>query len=495
MKRILPLLGCLLLGLTHAEAGPMNAPFPAEHRQLKRTISYDEMTAFLKSVERPSLITVTEEGRSVGGRVLFLVRLNRGGAKARFRAFLYAQQHGNEISGKDAQLYLVRAIAEHPELLPEDLDLYLMPMVNPDGAVSDRRTNDAKADLNRDHILLAQPETQILDRIARRILPHLAVDSHEFTRDGKEYEAKGLDVWPIITLDGLNHPLFPAYLRAAALERVASAGPVMAKAGHAYARYTLGGPPPDEEIRPSTTEVDDGRHSLGSLGALSFIIEAGVRRGLPDPQIDLGQRVDAYLTLYWHLLGNPSAREEIRELSERARREPLPPFLATNFFWANLDGKTHSITMRDRATGQPVEIASPNVMFDLVVKSSVPTPKAYVLEARSAGPMKALLERHGIRFEVLSAAMKLNAERCRLLRVEEGYDEIYQRYPHRQIVVRDAAAEREFPAGSLLVPLDQPMARRAVSFLEPCMLYGLFSYPEFSAMAAKDGSLPVWRLR
>jgi len=134
-------------------------------------------------------------------------------------------------------------------------------------------------------------------------------------------------------------------------------------------------------------------------------------------------------------------------------------------------------------------------MFDLVVKSSVPTPKAYAIEARCAAPMKALLERHGIRFELLGAPLKLRAERCRLLRVEEGYDEIYQRYPHRQIVARAAAAEQEFPAGTLLVSLEQPLARRAASFLEPCMLYGLFSYPEFSTLAAKDGTLPVWRVR
>ena len=41
-----------------------------------------------------------------------------------------------------------------------------------------------------------------------------------------------------------------------------SAALPLAKAGHAYARYHVGGPPPDEEVRPSTPEVDDGRNGL-----------------------------------------------------------------------------------------------------------------------------------------------------------------------------------------------------------------------------------------
>jgi hypothetical protein len=415
--------------------------------------------------------------------------------------FLYAEQHGDEVAGKDALLYLVRGIAERPERLPEDVDLYVMPMVNPDGAVAFRRTNDAKADLNRDHLLLQQPETQAFYRLVRRILPHIAVDCHEFTRDHEapfrlpgDLVARPWEKWPLITMDALNHPLVPASLREEGLRIVEAAVPPLSAAGHRYARYSVGGPALGEEIRPSTLDADDGRNGVGSHGALSFIIEAGVRRGIADPQVDLGLRVDAYLALFEQLLGTPESRLRWLKLVESARREPLPPFIATNFFWANAGGKPGIQRLADPLSGQVREIPTPGVMADAVVKSSVPTPKAYLIEARAAAAFRPLLEGHGLVFRELAGAEKMWTERCTLLRVETAFDEVYQRYGGRQIVARGVPVETEFAAGTLVVSLDQPLARRAIQVLEPCMLYGLFTAPAFRALVLADGSLPVHRV-
>jgi hypothetical protein len=487
-------LALLLLATGFGWGGEVPASFPREPRSFRRTVPYAELASFLEGVARPGFITVTEEARTVEGRKVFLVRLNRGGSKATFKVLFYAQQHGDEVAGKDAQLTLIRELAEHPERLPEDVDLYLMPMLNPDGAEAHRRFTANGADLNRDHLLLAQPETQALHRVARRIRPHLAVDSHEFGRDGEAYSQRGWEAWPVITMDAANHPLIPDDLKVAGLEAIATAAPKLAKAGLPYRRYAVGGPPPDEEIRPSTSEVDDGRNSLGTLGALSFIIESGVRHTAPDPQADLGERVAGYRILYQHLLGTRTWRTRIQALAERARREPLPPFIATNTFWGNVGGHVQRVKVREVATGRTLEVPTPNVMEDLVVKGSVPTPRAYAIAPDAAACFRPVLEAQGLTWRTVEGSERARVEAVRLLRLEEPYDPLYQRYKDRQIVARLPLQAQELPVGTLVVPLDQPLARRAIQVLEPCLLYGLYGYPAFRQWSAPGTLMPVSRL-
>ena len=489
--RLAPL--ALLLTAVLGAGGP-DLGQPRDLRAISRPLSYDAMARFLAAAARPGLITVTEEGRTTQGRALHLVRLCRGGAKARFKVLLYAQQHGNEVAGKEALLTLVRDIAERPTLLPEDVDLYLLPSVNPDGAEAHRRMNGAGADLNRDHLELVQPETQALYRVARRLRPHLAVDGHEFGRDGEAYRAKGWLAWPIITLDAANHPLIPEPLRQLGLEAVRTAESTLRKAGLPYRRYLVGGPPPDEELRPSTPEVDDGRNGMGTLGALSFIIESGVRHEAADPQADLGLRVEGYRLLYRHLLGNRTWRERVRRAVEQGRKEPLPPFIATNTFWGNRDGRVARVKVLEAATGRTLEIPTASLMSDLVVKGSVPTPRAYAIEAAAAAAFTPVLKAQGLTFETLAAPRRVQAEAVTFQRLEEPFDELYQRYKDRQIVARQPRAERVLPAGTLLVPLDQPDARRAIQLLEPCLLYSLYGYPAFKGLARPGQALPVLRL-
>ena len=187
-------------------AGP--AQLPEDHRTLTTSTSYPGMEAFLSSVDGKGPVRVSVEGRSVQGRSLYLVHAAHR-ADAPFRILFYAQQHGDEVSGKDALLYLIRDIARDPSRLPADVDLWVMPMMNPDGAEARTRRNGAGADLNRDHVTLLQPETQALHRVVRRLKPHLAVDAHEFGRDGEDWTKRGWEKWPDITTVSYTHLTLP----------------------------------------------------------------------------------------------------------------------------------------------------------------------------------------------------------------------------------------------------------------------------------------------
>src|SRR5512136_198622 len=331
-------LACFLALPTVLWAQAPASTFPEDHRKLAKTISFAEMEAFLKSVDGKGPISVSVEGTSVGGHPLYLVHATRG-ATATWRVLFYAQQHGDEVSGKDALLYLVREIARNPELLPHDVDLWIMPMVNPDGAEADTRRNSAGTDLNRDHIVLEQPETQALHRVARRLRPDVAVDCHEFTRDSEERRKHGWIAWPDITMDGLNNPLFDPAVVAAALRWVQESTAPEAQAGHAFLRYSVGGFPPDEEQRHSAPDIDGGLNAIGMYGSLSFIIEAGVKRSDKDPSADLGNRVDAYLVLFRRFINGDGHRQEDLAAIQHARHRPLPAFIPTNYFWVNMGAK------------------------------------------------------------------------------------------------------------------------------------------------------------
>ena len=51
---------------------------------------------------------------------------------------------------------------------------------NPDGAVAMTRTNPCGTDLNRDHLLVSEPETLALHSFVHRWQPDLVVDVHTY---------------------------------------------------------------------------------------------------------------------------------------------------------------------------------------------------------------------------------------------------------------------------------------------------------------------------
>jgi hypothetical protein len=284
-----------------------------------------------------------------------------------------------------------------------------------------------------------------------------------------KWRARGWTKWPIIMMDTANHPLLDPAIVKAGERWVEQALDPMAGSGHAYERYWVGGPPPDEEQRHSAFDADDGRNALATYGGLSFIIESGVKWAAAQPHADLGSRIDAYLALLWRFVEAREGREADRRAIEAARRRPLPPFLPTNVLWANAGPRVASRRVIETRSGRVVEVPTANFMTDAVVKRSVPTPRAYAVLPQAADAYRSLLERQAIAFEVLAAPRRLTAERSRLLRVEDDEDPVYARYAGRQIAERAAPEAVDVPAGSLLVRLDQEpsAARRAAIVLEP----------------------------
>lgn len=492
MKRIAACLFLFSLA-SIAVAAPRPDAMPADPKSLTKTISYVDMEAFLQSVDGKGLVSVSVEGTSAKGRGIYLVRISREANPERTVLF-YAQQHGDEISGKDALLYLIRDIANDPLLLPRGVGLWIIPMMNPDGAEAGTRVNGAGVDINRDHITLEQPETQALHRVVQRIKPHIAVDCHEFARETEGYAKRGWVKWPDITMDAMNNPLFDRELMKIADCWVSAAGMAATHAGHPFLRYFVGGTPPDDEQRHSAPDIDSGMNAVGAHGGLSFIIEVAARKGDAATAKELGNRVHAYLVVLRYVLRGLCDIDKAYEAVAASRSRQLPEFLPTNYLWANPANAVTRFPVLDAASGEAVEVPTPNMMTEVVVKRSVPMPRGYAIEARAATELGALLDRHAIAYEKLEEARKLVVEACTLVRVEDDFDEVYSRYEGRQIVKRGEAAERELPPGSLWVPLEGESAVRAALLFEPASLYGLYQYATFRALVGEGGAIPVLRV-
>jgi len=127
------------------------------------------------------LFTFQEIGRSMEGRSITMVSFGRG-AK---RAFLWSQMHGDERTATLALMDIFNFLGQRAKEeewvqdLLEQLTIYVVPMVNPDGAERVQRQTAAQIDMNRDARMLATPEARILSDVHRRLSPAFGFNLHD----------------------------------------------------------------------------------------------------------------------------------------------------------------------------------------------------------------------------------------------------------------------------------------------------------------------------
>ncbi|MFA7289460.1 MAG: M14 family zinc carboxypeptidase, partial [Melioribacteraceae bacterium] len=252
---------------------------PIEKNNYTKLTSYDELFDFVNqstlanSYIEMSPIAVTNAGYIIPA--LFISSDKFGEDKTKVRVMVFAQQHGNEQSGKEGMLLLLKEIAngKHNRFF-DKIDLILIPQVNPEGSEANKRRNSVAADLNRNHLILTMPETTGLHRVFNKYLPVVTLDIHEYYPYSEEWEKLGyrknfdeqigiitnINVSQKIRDEQRNNflPYIFTYIRTA---------------GFTANEYLLGGPPGLDRMRYSTVDIDDGRQSLGILNSFSLIFE------------------------------------------------------------------------------------------------------------------------------------------------------------------------------------------------------------------------------
>lgn len=147
--------------------------------------SLDDEAVLLDEASRSERVAVKMIGESVNRNPIRLVRLGAPTARTGTRAavMLIGSQHGDEPAGREAILRFVAGMADDldgdlAELLAR-CPVVAVPTTNPDGIGTGSRRNANDADLNRDHVARAQPETRALHSALARARPHVVLDMHE----------------------------------------------------------------------------------------------------------------------------------------------------------------------------------------------------------------------------------------------------------------------------------------------------------------------------
>lgn len=146
-----------------------------EHSLFGRYITNNHITPLLDKLNDKLVLEII--GKSVLGDSIYGTKIGRGDK----RILMWSQMHGNESTTTKAIFDLLNTLLDknsHLESVLEACTLYIIPILNPDGAKAYTRTNANEVDLNRDAQNLSQPESKILRTIFNSFKPHFCYNLH-----------------------------------------------------------------------------------------------------------------------------------------------------------------------------------------------------------------------------------------------------------------------------------------------------------------------------
>ncbi len=433
-------------------------------------------------------------GYSVRGAPLRALIIRRGGAgtvRRRLRVMLVGSHHGgSEPAGGEALLVIARALL-HGDLrdLLARMELVIVPDVNPDGRDDDSSRNANRVNLNRDYVLLSQPESRALNAAVQRYRPDVVLDAHESA--ALKRRTLGREGWLTefqAQFDVANNPaLSPALL---AYGEDLLLPDLIARVGgsglHAQ-RYIREITSTAQALTHGGTTIRRFRNKAGALGALSFLLETRLdpkEASYPSFRNIEVRTAKQVLCIRAFLLAVAERMDGILAL-QAAVAPPRPGellVLGADYVPA-AEGALHHVPLRRIDTGEVVEVPFPDHRR-MAPHRPVPAPRAYVC-TRHVPVVRDLLLRHGLGFELLSRAREVDVEE----RIVE------QVHPDAPPVLGAAATARsvKLPAGALRIPLEQPFGRVVPLLLEPLSASSAFSHPAYRRLLTPGQPLFLYR--
>jgi hypothetical protein len=506
-----------LLALTLAAGSVFAAPAAsltthAERSGFTQTGRYDEVDRLCHDFARahPRQVRCTSFGRTPQGRPMWALVASQSGAltpEAARRAglpvtLIQGGIHAGEIEGKDAGFLALREQLARPGALKHQV-LVFVPVFNVDGherfgawnRPNQRgpeqmgwRTTAQNLNLNRDYMKADAPEMQAMLGLVRTWDPLAMVDLH--TTDGAQFEHDiAIMVEPVHAGD--------APLRAAGTAWRDGVMAALAAQGALPLPFYPSFIESDNPASGFMDTVPTPRFSQGYFllrNRLGMLVETHSWRPYPHRVRLTRQTVDAVLDQVarhgraWRQAADAAdarvpteavltwrTRPEAREIEFRGYAYTRTPSDISGALMTRYDETRPEIwrlPLRDRIEPDRVRAA----------------PRAgYLVPAEHAAWVGQQLATHGVRFERLAAArsgLPAQVYRATGLKADAATTEGRQRVALSGSWSDEA---RDVPAGSLFVPIAQPLATLAMHLLEPDAPDALATWGRFAtAFEAKE---------
>ena len=489
----------------------------AEASEYSATSLHRDVLDFIEQLQRQSLrMRVETLGTSAEGRIIPLLVIGDPVPSSprdlayddRLVVYIQAGIHAGEVEGKEAALMLTRdlALAESPDYL-KDIVLLVAPIFNPDGneriSPDNRRSqvgpeqgvgvrpNGLNMDLNRDGMKLESPEvTGLVQNVMLRWDPAVLLDSH--THNGSYHEEYVTWVWALNPNGDTSLIRYMSDFVRPEINRI-----LLEK----YKTLCI----PHGDFM-SIKEPEKGWRPLGPQPRyLSNYFGLRNRLGILNenyPYADFKTRVTGAYRLFHSLLEFcADNKDDIKDLLRKADEETINRGLAPtekDEFAVEYDARpikdkiqvrgyvmeqyqTESGRTRARRTDETRTYTMP-FMAEFFAKRSVRLPFGYLIPDPAPEALEKLLQ-HGILVEKLSRPANLTVEGFRVTELK-AQPRPYQGHRLNSATGEYFEEERDFPAGTLFIPMAQSLANVAAYLLEPESDDGLLVWNFFDRQLA-----------
>jgi len=521
-------------------------PTPAEEADYLKYTQNDAIAAFLSALDAQSPeLAVMVVGRTLptdeyGAKDIFLAVLSERFTttpealdRTKPTVLIMAAQHGNEQSAKEAALWLLRdlALGDLRPLLRQ-VNVLLIPQTNPYGNFMNIRQNELDLDMNRDHIKLEAAGVRTIHRVFRAWMPEVTIDVHE---KGDDYYRVSIGCVSNINIASRLQDFSRRTILAEVEESLKKKNftfyeylvtedlGIDTSSGAAYETAPAG--PREEMKRFSTTDLNDGRNSLGIFESLSFIQEGASRHDLETLRDRTSWQYSGLRAFLESVAGHgpevlKMVRDERARLLERAKtsadndlvylrmkfaRDPGQPQLLLKTF-ERAPSPIRGILKVDKKTGEtlaedevePYPRPSNVKVVDEVVKHWFPNVESTLAVRRPSGYILS-----GERLDIVETLLALGIEVGML--AKDGFIdvEVYEvtgivpakldYLAPEKINVEPKALRVPVRKGDFYVTCVQAAANLVPCLFEPQSEFGLIRYWKYKLVPETGGVFPIFR--